>query len=53
MNDLLIYGIVGLAALAIIGLGVKVIVSFKGGNKTIMKDIAAGGDVVAGDKKTR
>lgn len=51
MNEFIMYGLIGLAALAILGLGVKVIITYKGGKKTVMKNIQAGGDVVGGDKK--
>ena len=51
MNEILVYGLVGLAALAILGLGIKVALSYKGGKKTVMKNIDAGGDVVGRDKK--
>jgi hypothetical protein len=51
MNEILLYGLVGLAALAILGLGIKVVISFKSGNKTTFKNIDAGGDVVGRDKR--
>lgn len=51
MNEILIYGLIALAALAILGLGVKVAISYKGGNKANFKNINANGDVVGRDKK--
>ena len=50
MNDYLIYGLIGVAALAVLGLGIKVTMSYTGGNKTVMKDVRAKGDVVGRDK---
>ncbi|MBU2969829.1 hypothetical protein KO527_10770 [Pseudoalteromonas sp. C2R02] len=50
MNELMVYGLIGIAALAVLGLGVKIAINFKGSKKTIMKNIDAGGDVVAGNK---
>jgi len=51
MNDIFIYGLISLAGLAILGLGVKVFISFKGGSKATFKNIKAGGDVIGRDKK--
>lgn len=51
MNDIMLYCLIGLASLAILGLGIKTIITYKGGKKTVMKNIKAGGDVVGGDKK--
>lgn len=48
--DLVTIGLIFVAALAVLGLGVKVIMSFKVGSKNSMKNINAGGDVVGRDK---
>lgn len=48
--DLVTIGLIAIAALAVLGLGVKVVMSFKGGSKNSMKNIQAGGDVVGRDK---
>ncbi|WP_165369521.1 MULTISPECIES: hypothetical protein [unclassified Pseudomonas] len=51
MSEVMQYGLIGLLALAVVGLGVKVTLSYKGGNKVNMKNIKAKGDVVGRDKK--
>jgi len=52
MNDAVVYGLIAVALLAVLGLGVKVALNYKGGSKTIIKNVEAGGDVVGRDKKT-
>jgi hypothetical protein len=51
MSEILLFGLIGLAALAVLGLGIRVIIKFKSGNKTTFKNINAAGDVVGRDKK--
>jgi hypothetical protein len=51
MNEILIFGLIGVACLAILGLGIRVVLKFRSGNKTTFKNINAGGDVVGRDKK--
>lgn len=53
MNETLVYGLIGVALLAVLGLGIKISFSNKGkNNKTIsMKNIHAGKDFVGRDKK--
>jgi hypothetical protein len=53
MNEILVYGLVGIVMLAVAGLGVKVAFAYKGGTKINMRDISAGGDVVGRDKKIK
>ena len=53
MEDILIYGLIIIASLAVIGLGIKVSLNIKGGKKVVMKNLQAGGDIVGGDKKTK
>ncbi len=50
MNDLLTIGLIIVAVLAVLGLGIRVVIRFKGGNKSTFKNIKAGGDVVGRDK---
>lgn len=52
MNEILIYGLIGVAILAVIGLGIKISLSIKGNksSKTVIKNVEAGGDVVGRDK---
>ena len=38
MNDLAIYGLIFLGGLAVLGLGVKVMIKFKGGTKNNIKN---------------
>ena len=49
----MIFGVLGIAALAIAGLGIKVALNYTGKTKTIIKNVDAGGDVVGRDKITR
>ncbi len=48
MNELAIIGLIVVAALAVIGLGIKVAIKIRTGNS--FKNISAGGDVVGRDK---
>jgi hypothetical protein len=50
MGDLATVGLVVVALLAVLGLGIKIVASFKGGSKSNFKDVKAGGDVVGRDK---
>lgn len=50
MNDLVTIGLIVVAVLAVLGLGIRVVISFKGGTKSNFKNIKAGGDVVGRDK---
>lgn len=50
MNDIITLGLVAVAVLAVLGLGIRVSLRFKGGNKNVMKNINASGDVVGRDK---
>lgn len=50
MNDPLVIGLMALLALALTGLGVKVVLRNKSGDKTVIKNVNAGGDVVGRDK---
>jgi hypothetical protein len=52
MNDVLIYGLVAVAVLAVLGLGIKVAINFQGGSKVVIRDIDTQGDVVGGNKIT-
>lgn len=50
MDNLMTFGLIAVAVLAVLGLGVKVMFNFKGGNKSNIKNVRAGGDVVGRDK---
>lgn len=50
VNDLVTIGLIVVAVLAVLGLGIRVVISFKGGTKSNFKNIKAGGDVVGRDK---
>lgn len=50
MNELTTIGLIIVAVLAVLGLGIKVVINFKSGSKTSFKNITAGGDVVGRDK---
>ncbi|WP_163937130.1 hypothetical protein [Paraferrimonas sp. SM1919] len=50
MDNLITIGLIAVAILAVLGLGIKVVMSFKGGSKSSFKNIRAGGDVVGRDK---
>ena len=53
MNDLVTMGLIGIAVLAVLGLGVRVVMNLKAGNnvKNKMKNVSIGGDFVGRDKK--
>lgn len=56
MNDIAVYGLIGLAALAVLGLGVRVAIRFKGGIKNNLKNVTiqgpyAGRDIRGVDSK--
>lgn len=50
MDNLITIGLISVAILAVLGLGIKIVVSLKGGSKSNFKDVHAGGDVVGRDK---
>ena len=52
MYEQIIYGLIGLLAIALLGIGLKITLSVKNKSrdKTVMKNINAGGDVVGRDK---
>lgn len=50
MDDLLTIGLIVVAILAVLGLGIRFVINFKGGSKSNFKNIQAGGDVVGRDK---
>lgn len=50
MDNLITIGLIAVAILAVLGLGIKVIISFKSENKSNIKNVRAGGDVVGRDK---
>jgi len=50
MDNLITIGLIAIAILAILGLGIKVVISFKSGSKSKFKNVQAGGDVVGRDK---
>jgi len=50
MDDLITIGLISVAVLAVLGLGIKVVMNFKGGNKSNFKNVRADGDVVGRDK---
>ncbi|SFX54750.1 hypothetical protein SAMN02745752_02030 [Marinospirillum alkaliphilum DSM 21637] len=50
MDNLIITGLMAVAILAILGLGIKVIINFKSGSKSNFKNVQAGGDIVGRDK---
>lgn len=53
MNETLIYGLIAIALFAVVGLGIKVTMNFRSGDKFIMKNIKADGDVTGRDKIIR
>jgi hypothetical protein len=50
MDNLITIGLIAIAILAVLGLGIKVAISIKGGSKSSFKNVQAGGDVVGRDK---
>jgi hypothetical protein len=50
MDDLITIGVIAVAILAVLGLGIKFVISFKSGSKNNFKNVQAGGDVVGRDK---
>ncbi|MBP5980298.1 MAG: hypothetical protein KA748_08830 [Halomonas sp.] len=50
MENLITVGFIAVAILAVLGLGIKVAISFKSGSKSSFKNIQAEGDVVGRDK---
>lgn len=53
MNDLVTMGLIGIAVLAVLGLGIRVVINFKAGKnvKNKLKNVSIGGDFVGRDKK--
>ena len=53
MNDLVTMSLIGIAVLAVLGLGVRVVMNLKAGNnvKNKIKNVSIGGDFVGRDKK--
>lgn len=53
MNDLIVMGLIGVAVLAVLGLGVRVVVNLKAGKNVNndVKNVSIGGDFVGRDKK--
>ena len=49
MNDLAIYGLIALGALAIAGLGIKLTLNLKGGTKNTLKDVNINGSYTGRD----
>lgn len=50
MDNLITIGLIAVAILAVLGLGIKFVISFKSGSKSNFKYVQAGGDVVGRDK---
>lgn len=50
MDNLLTIGLIAVAILAVLGLGIRVVINFKSGNKSTIKNVQAYGDVVGRDK---
>ncbi|MCL1121297.1 hypothetical protein N7V09_14985 [Shewanella seohaensis] len=50
MDNLITIGLIAVAILAVLGLGIKVVISFRSGSKSNFKNVRAGGDVVGRDK---
>lgn len=48
--DLMTIGLITVAVLAVLGLGIKIALNYKGGSKSTIKNVKAGGDVVGRDK---
>ncbi|QLC73693.1 hypothetical protein LPB260_23505 [Pseudomonas sp. LPB0260] len=51
MNDLAIYGLIALGALAIAGLGVKIAINYKGGTKNNLKNVTIHGPYAGRDNR--
>lgn len=53
MNDIVIAGLIVIAALAVLGLGIRVVIKLKGGKNVSnkLKDVEIGGDYTGRDKK--
>lgn len=51
MNDLAIYGLIALGALAVAGLGIKVSLSYKGGIKNNLKNVSINGPYAGRDNR--
>jgi hypothetical protein len=49
MNEIVIYGLIGLAALAVMGLGIKVAINLKGGVKNNLKNVTIHGPYAGRD----
>lgn len=50
MDNLITIGLIAVAVLAVLGLGIRVALTFTGGSKSNIKNVQAGGDVVGRDK---
>lgn len=50
MSNLATVGLMAVAVLAVLGLGVKVIIKFESGNRSSFKNVQADGDVIGRDK---
>ena len=51
MDNLATIGLIVIAVLAVLGLGIKVAINYKSGNRNKLKDVHIGGDFTGGDKK--
>ncbi|MCL1038486.1 hypothetical protein L2750_15235 [Shewanella submarina] len=53
MNDLVLIGLIGIAVLAILGLGVRIVINLKAGENVNnnLDNVKIGGDFVGRDKK--
>ena len=53
MNNLMTMGLIGVAIVAVLGLGIRVVLKFKSGKsvKNNLKNVGIGGDFVGRDKK--
>jgi len=51
MNDLAIYGLIALGALAIAGLGIKLTLNYKGGTKNNLKNVNINGSYTGRDNR--
>lgn len=50
MDNLITIGLIAVAILAVLGLGIKVVINLKSGSKSTFKNVRAHGDVVGRDK---
>lgn len=50
MSDLAVYGLIGVAVVAVSGLGLRLIFNLRSGNKVSVKNSDVAGDVVGGNK---